>query len=335
MQLQFIFLCYNNAMNNLKEFIKFSAYEKGIDLIGFAKARNFTEFEQFYNEKIKNNYLSDVGNIRDVKKRLNVFEVMPHAKTIIAVGVSYNKNIDKPEDEYKKGIISHHVFKTDYHTVMQEKMRNLIEKIKEKAGDGCKFQYYCDNGTLDDRIAAYLAGIGFFGKNNFIINEKYGSYIFLGHILTDLALESDNPAKTLCNDCRACIDSCPNGAIVDSYCFNAKKCISNLTQKKVLSDMEKQAIGRHIYGCNICQQACRFNISAPVCNEKNFCAETDDVYVDCDNIINMDEEAFKEKYKNTAMYWRGYEIIMRNASVAKENIGRNLNINNDGGKYES
>ena len=129
-------------MNILKKYIKISAYEESIDLIGFAKAQNFTDFEQFYNHRIENNYLSDVGNIKDTKKRLNVFGVMPHAKTIIAIGVSYNKKIDKPEDELKKGIISHHVFKTDYHNVMQEKMHNLIDRIKDKAVKGYKFQCY-------------------------------------------------------------------------------------------------------------------------------------------------------------------------------------------------
>lgn len=321
-------------MNNLKEFIKIQAYEEGIDLIGFAKARKFTEFEQFYNEKAENNYLPDVGNIRDIKKRLNVFEVMPQAKTIIAAGISYNKKIDKPDDECRRGIISHHVFKMDYHEVMHEKMHNLIGKIKEKTNDGYKFQCYCDTGVLDDRIAAYLGGIGFFGKNNFIINERYGSYIFLGHILTDLKIEPDKPAANLCGECRACIDSCPSGAIMDSYCVNSKKCISNLTQKKTLSDMEKQIMGRHIYGCDICQRVCGFNTGAPVCRNESFCAGTDDVYVDCDDIIKMDKKEFKDKYEKTAMYWRGYETIKRNALAVKENIKRNSN-NNNGGKYES
>lgn len=317
-------------MNDLKEFIKIASDEEGIDLIGFAKARNFTEFEKFYNKKIENDYLPDVGSIRDVKKRLNVFDVMPQAKTIIAVGVSYNKKIDKHKNEAIKGIISHHVFKTDYHDIVHEKMHNLIEKIKEKAGNNYKFQCYCDSGVLDDRIAAYLAGIGFFGKNNFIINEKYGSYIFLGHILTDINIRPGMPAQNLCGDCRECIDICPSGALMDSYCLNAKKCISNLTQKKTLSNDEKQAMDRHIYGCNICQQVCRFNIDAPVHSSQSFSADIEDIYVDCDDIINMGKDRFKEKYEKTAMYWRGYDIIKRNAEAVKQNILRN----NYGGNYE-
>jgi len=307
-------------MVNLKDFIKKSAISIGFDLIGFCKARNFSEFEKYYNQKIDAEYIADVGNIRNIKKRLNCLDIMPDAKTIISTAISYNKKIDKPQDEEKKGIISHHVFNTDYHTIMTEKMTELAEKIKGKVKFDFKYKCFCDTGILDDRIAAYCAGIGFWGKNNFIINEKLGSYIFLGSILTNLEIEPDETKESLCIDCTACINACPTGALKGAHICNAKICISNLNQKKSLSENEKKLIGRNIFGCNVCQEVCGFNKNAQICHNRFFSAKAEDVYVDCDDIINMDKDTFDLKYKNTAMYWRGYEIIKRNAAIAKNNI---------------
>jgi epoxyqueuosine reductase len=323
-------------MADLKELIKNYAYENGIDLIGFAKARKFKEFEQYYDAKIQSGYTADVGNIKDMKRRLNVLDVMPHAKTMIAVAVSYNKKIDKPKDMSEKGIISHHVFAVDYHEVLINKMNGFMRAAKEKTGMDFDYKCFCDTGIADDRITAYLCGIGFFGKNNFIINEKYGSFIFLGHILTDLELEPDERRESLCKDCRACIDACPSKALRGEHICNMKICISNLTQKKTLSETEKDIIGRHIFGCNICQEVCKFNIAAPARNEQSFYAKPEDVYVECDEIINMTKEEFMSRYEKTALHWRGYETIKRNAKAAKNNINKeNKNKNSDGGEYES
>lgn len=323
-------------MVRMKEYIRKSAIDLGIDLIGFAKANNFTEFESFYDKRIKNNYLSDVGNIRDIKKRLAVQEVMADAKSIIAIALSYNNKLDKPDNISDKGIISPHVFSVDYHVVLQNKMNELINCIKEKYKKDFQYKCFCDTGILDDRIIAYKAGIGFFGKNNFIINEKYGSYLFLGHILTNLNIEPDSPVDNLCGDCRTCLESCESHALNGEFSCNAKICISNLSQKKALSQDEQKLLGKHIYGCDVCQNVCRFNKNAVSAKNDCFKAKTEDIYIYCDDILSMTKEDFDIKYKNTALYWRGYEVIKRNAQIVKNNIfDYSIDEGNNGGKHES
>ncbi len=307
----------------MKEEIKKKAEELHIDLIGFAEAQNAEDFWPFYEKRIQKDYFADVGGVGEVARRLRVFDVMAKAKTVIAVALCYNHPIAllDPGHPSRSGIISAHVFRQDYHQVMQQKMKALIAHMSELTDERFVFQSYCDTGVLDDRIWAWRAGLGFFGKNNFIIHPSLGSYLFLGHIVTDLPImRYDRPMNNLCGSCRACIDKCESGALCDAYELNAKRCISNLTQKKNLREEEEALLGRHVYGCDVCQQVCPFNARAKTSVHACFKPKADDVYVSCDEIIAMDETSFREKYENTALYWRGYTIIKRNAKIVKHNI---------------
>lgn len=307
----------------MKTIIKEQAQAVQIDLIGFAEAKDATEFLPMYQERIKNNHLADVGGVGELAKRLRVSNVMPEAKTIIAVGLSYHHPVAVRDQDVQsdKGIISVHVFRRDYHKIMQQKMQELVAKMDQITQQKYKYQTYCDTGVLDDRICAYRAGLGFFGKNNFIIHPELGSYLFLGHILTDLPIEAyDVPMENRCGECTSCIEHCESGALYGEYKLNPKRCISNLTQKKVLREEEKKRMGRHIYGCDVCQQVCPFNQRAKISSHACFEPKTQDIYVSCDEIIGLGEAGFAEKYKDTALYWRGYDVIKRNAKIVKENI---------------
>lgn len=306
-----------------KEEIKQWASEVGIDSAGLAEARDVVEFLPPYEKRIRENCLSDVGGVGELTRRLRVSAVMPTAKTVIAVALSYHHPLKEPASSTrdKRGMISAHVFKQDYHQVMQQKMQQLIAKIDRMTQSRFSFQSYCDTGILDDRIWAYKAGIGFFGKNNFIIHPSFGSYLFLGHILTDMPIdEYDVPIESMCEDCTACIDACETGALQAAYELNAKKCISNLTQKKSLAEEEKKLLGHHIYGCDVCQQACPINRCAPSSAHACFASVSEDIYVSCDEIIGLGETGFCKKYGDTALYWRGYHIIKRNAEIVKQNM---------------
>lgn len=170
-----------------------------------------------------------------------------------------------------------------------------------------------------EREAARRAGIGFTGKNCSIINPKYGSFIFLGEIITDLYIEPDIPLDNECGDCNLCIESCPTGALCAPYIVNAKKCISYLTQSKDISLEDYKKIGCSIYGCDVCQRVCPKNKDAAAVNHYEFIPEEWNQYPDPIEILSTDRRGFEKTFKTTSSGWRGRKTLQRNALIALSN----------------
>ncbi len=289
--------------------------EIGIDLIGFMSAEPLEELRGLLNERKEKNYLSGFEE-KDINKRLDPKLTFSEAKTIIVIGVSYNIKENKHTQIIKGGKISTSAFGIDYHLVLKNKMEMLSEYIGKKTK--CfKYQSYVDTGPLVDRHLAYKSGIGFYGKNNCIISEKYGSWIFIGYIICNLDIKSDKPQISTCASCNMCIESCPTGALMDGRDYNAKKCISYLTQTKDNIDYYlREKMGRSIYGCDICQSVCPHNKNVLYGQERAFVCNESFVDIDLINILELSNKQFKELFGKTAAGWRGKNIIKRNALIA-------------------
>lgn len=306
---------------NLKQYIIEKSKLVGIDIIGFTNCNKLNNLEDYLYNRRANNIETEFEEV-DIEKRLYPRKVFPHCKSIIVVGISYNVDY-KPDIRYKfKGKISKSSWGKDYHNIVKKKMNELINEIKSEI----EFKYvsFVDTGPLVERELAKKAGIGWYGKNCSIINDEYGSFIFIGYILTDLEIENDEPIEEKCGNCEICLKACPTGALESAYTFNPKKCISYLTQTKNKIPYElRDKMGISVYGCDICQMVCPKNKSPIVNRHIDFIPYKTDGYVDIREILSMSNSQFKEKYGSMAGSWRGKNILKRNSIIA---LGNTNNI---------
>lgn len=299
-----------------KEFIEILARKLNIDMIGFTDGEPLFEIKDYLQYRKDNNLICEFEE-RDIERRINPKLTMENCKSIIVMGLSYNVDY-KPTLEGKYyGKLSKSTWGIDYHRVVKDRMDKLIGEISKEVEFSHKS--YVDTGPLVDRELAKKAGIGYYGKNCSIINDEFGSFIFLGYILTDLELEEEEPVEEKCGDCNLCIESCPTKALYEPYRLNPNRCISFLTQTKGSIDEElKVKMGRSIYGCDICQSVCPKNKSVRKSTHEEFIPIK--THLDLEEILKISNREFKRKYGHMSFSWRGKGIIKRNAEIIYSNV---------------
>lgn len=210
--------------------------------------------------------------------------------------------------------LSRYTWGTDYHLVINEYLDKLIEKL-QKMNTSAQFSIHCDTSPLADRYMAYLAGLGFYGKNNCFISPKWGSYVMIGTILTTLEFEPNTPLGQSCMGCNRCITACL-GQCLGHDEFKYDTCKSYLTQKKGdLTNEEKTIIGKTplVFGCDVCQEVCPHNQSIPATPIPEF--QHVEPYIDINEIETLTNKEFKAKYGHRAFSWRGKKILIRNQNI--------------------
>ena len=231
-------------------------------------------------------------------------DIADNIKSVIVCAFSYYAG-------EQKGNVSRYARGIDYHMVAKEKMEYLCEFLRDS---GFIAEAYADTGTLNERLLASLSGIAFIGRNRMAINEKLGSYFFIGYILTDCKLPCDIPNTNTCKNCGKCIAACPLGALSqDGFC--EEKCLSYITQKKgELSETEQEAIRKTktIWGCDICQEVCPHNNGMVITDIEEFKENLIPDLLVNENITNKE---FKKIYGNRAFSWRGKGVISRNQKI--------------------
>ena len=222
----------------------------GLDTIGFIKCRKFSELKEFYKYR-KVNELENEFEEESIEKRINPKIYMENGETIISIAFPY-----KTEDEKVDNGFSIYTKRLDYHKVLNMYLEKICKFINELGYEAIGF---VDSNSLPERYIAYLGNVGFIGKNNMIITEKYGSFVFLGEIITNMKIETEenNFEEILnydkCGECNNCNKACPTKAIsIENK--NCNVCTSYITQKKELSDNELKLINNKIFGCDICQK---------------------------------------------------------------------------------
>ena len=207
--------------------------------------------------------------------------------------------------------LSRYTWSTDYHLIINEYLERLIERL-QIIDDSAQFSIHCDTSPLADRYMAYLAGLGFYGKNKCFINPIWGSYIVIGTVLTTLEFEPNTPITETCLGCNRCISACL-GKCLDHNEFKYDTCKSYLTQKKGdLTDDEQSIVGKSplVFGCDVCQEVCPHNKDLPTTPIVEF--QSIEPYVDIEELESISNKEFKAKYGHRAFSWRGKKILIRN-----------------------
>lgn len=285
----------------------------GIDTIGFTQCREFSEIKEFFYERKEKNLFNEFEE-QDIEKKINPRLLMRDGMTIISIAFPYSYETSL---ERKNKFFSKYTLGLDYHNVIKKYLEEICYYIKELGGEAISF---VDNNPLPERYIAYLSGIGFIGKNNTLITEKYGSFVFLGEIIMNLEVPWDTPLDKNCYGCDLCIKHCPNHVIIEKEFFNSNSCISYITQKKEMGSSDMDIIEGKIFGCDVCQDVCPHNTHAETSNIVEFYPKEYMTNTSLLELIKLDNKTFKEKYHNHSCGWRGKNIIIRNALINYKKI---------------
>ncbi|MGG3124683.1 tRNA epoxyqueuosine(34) reductase QueG [Priestia megaterium] len=306
-----------NAYQLKEEIISYSK-ESGIDKIGFASASMFDELKNRLLAQQELGYASGFEE-PDIEKRVDPTLVVPKARSIISIALAYPsklKDAPKSTKEDRRGIFCRASWGQDYHTVLRDRLQKLETFIKEKV-PAAILQSMVDTGELSDRAVAERAGIGWSGKNCAIITPEFGSYVYLGEMITDIPFPPDKPIEDGCGTCNKCVDACPTGALVTGGQLNSQRCIAFLTQTKgFLAEEFRSKLGNRLYGCDTCQTVCPENKGKDFHFHPEMEPDPELAKPKLKPLLTMSNREFKEKFGHVSGSWRGKKPIQRNAIIA-------------------
>jgi epoxyqueuosine reductase len=327
-------LCKNPSVNPAEssQWVCERARALGFDLCGVARAESWPELARLP-DWLARGHAGEMRYLED-PRRQSPKNALANARSVIVCALNYNSA--KPysmeaiapasDGDLPRGWISRYAWGTDYHEVLGAKLELLVAAMHEQFGKSHEARWYVDTGPVHERVAATHAGLGWLAKNTLLINPGLGSWLFLGVILTTLDLApslaaAESPPADLCGQCTLCIDACPTQAIVEPYVLDARRCISYLTieLRGAIPEELREPMGRHVFGCDICQDVCPWNRQSAATSEPSFAPREKLFAPELEWLASLSEEDFREVFRNSPVKrtkWRG---VMRNVCVALGN----------------
>lgn len=308
--------------SQLASSIKERAKDLGFDLCGIAPAVP-SAFRQAFLAWLERGAHGDMEYLpRTASARLDPQQVLPGARSIVVAGMNYftPQPPQLPDDAGStRAVFARYALNMDYHKVMTDRLQELLEYIREEAASPFDARVYVDTGPILEREVAWRAGLGWFGKNTMLIHPRLGSYFLLGEILLTLALPADEPIRGSCGTCTRCMEACPTGALVAPHELDARRCISYLTieMKGPMPERLAGSIGNRIFGCDICQEVCPFNIrfSRPT-GEEAFQPRSITIHSTLGKLMSLSEEEFREAFRNSPVKRAKRRGLLRNVAAA-------------------
>jgi epoxyqueuosine reductase len=326
-----------NQSHPISDLIRKAALQAGFELSGIAPVREFPELD-YFPQWIAEGHAGEmrymeVRNEAGALKRASLQAAVPWARSVIVCAINYNtaQAYSTQADDPERGWISRYAWsKDDYHESLLGKLRQIESQLRNAVPDpALRTHCYVDTGPLVERIYAKYAGVGWIGKNTCIINQKLGSWLFLGVILTSLELPTGLPAPDRCGSCTRCIDACPTQAIIAPYQLDSNRCISYLTIEKrgAVATELREGMGRHLFGCDICQDVCPWNRKAPATAASEFQPREELVNPALQWLAEMSAEEFRETFRGSPVKRAKHNGLRRNAAIAMGNSKRKEQFN--------
>lgn len=317
------------------------AGEKGFERVGVAPASHpdMEELDKFA-PWVDSGYAGEMEYLKRRNeageyKRSSLERALPWAKSVVVAAMNYNTSAPKSIEHAEKGtgwISRYALSPRDYHDTLGRSLKaveaSLVENVRD-AGEEITTRSYVDTGPVLERVYAKYAGIGWVGKNTCLINQELGSWIFLGVIVTSLDFsafvidERMKVAADRCGSCTRCIDACPTEAIVAPRQLDASRCIAYFTIEKrgAIPEPVREKIGRHVFGCDICQDVCPWNRKAPITANPDLQPDESLINPDLRELAKFSPQQFRDRFRGSPISRAKHSGLMRNVAIAMANSG--------------
>jgi epoxyqueuosine reductase len=309
--------------------VKQLALALGFDLAGVSGPEPSPETE-FFRSWVAAGYAGEMHYLaRRVEERVDPRRVMDGVRSILCVGLVYDPGM-RPTPAAVQGRVARYAGGEDYHEVLLEQLEGVAAGLEALAQRPVRARAYVDTGPVLERALAARAGIGWIGKNACLIHPRLGSYVFLGVLLTDLALATDVPEPDHCGTCTACLDACPTQAFPAPGILDATRCIAYTTieLRGAIPEPLRAGHGAHVFGCDVCQEVCPWNQrerrrvpTDPLGLRARLAPRPEWVAPDLTWLLSLEEEAWRAATRHSALRRAKRRALLRNALVAAGNSG--------------
>lgn len=302
--------------------IKDEARRLGFDLVGISALSTPPHEESFANW-LRQGFAGELEYMKRTELlRRDPRSLVPWAISVVSVGVNYYTPFRRPElGGEPTGWISRYAWGDDYHDWIKQKLDALLGRIQKICGQSVQGRAFVDSGPVLERDLAGVAGIGWIGKNTHLISPKKGSWFFLGELFLDLALSYDRPLRDRCGSCQLCLKACPTGAFAGPYLLDARRCISYLTieLKGWMPRQLRPLVGNHVFGCDICQEVCPYNVKARPTEEATFMPRPGLHAPELMPLLLLSESEFRRRFRGNPILRAKRRGFLRNIAVALGN----------------
>lgn len=294
----------------LNSLVKKSAADLEIDICRITDGNDLTAARKILEQRAKSKYWPQPLTNQNLDELTKPKMQLDNLNSIIVAAISYHNQGGNQH-------LSNYVTVVDYHNYLENKLEKLMNNLKNEIAKDFNYKIFVDTAPFLEKEVARKAGVGFIGKNTMLINPNFGSYLFLGEILTDLKIKKDPPLTNNCGNCSICLENCEGQALKKEYLLAANDCISYLTQKKgLLKEKNIKKINNHLWGCDACQTKCPYNKNILTTSNKNLKFFDQDLAY----FLKLNRKEIPAELEKTAIIWRGNRILLRNALITAANL---------------